>query len=330
LVIFDEIHKYKHWKNYLKGVYDQFVGNYKFLVSGSGRLDIFQKGGDSLAGRYFQLHLLPLTVAELSSKKRKLREFINNPVTGFDINESNITKDKWNMLYNFSGFPEPFVKGTKTFLNKWLMSYVTQLLREDIRGYIEIRNIDNIEILFSLLPSKVGSPLSINNLVGDVQVNYASIKEWLNLFEKFYLIFRISPWTKKISRAILKEKKLYLYNYTEIKEESRRFENMAALELLRCVYSWNEHGYGKFNLHYIRTKDKEEVDFLITEDNTPVLLVETKYGDESVSKSLVNFQSRLNVPAVQLVNSENVFRYHKNGDWKIPVITAHRWLSSLP
>ena len=48
LVILDEIHKYKQWKNYLKGIYDQFSGEYKFIVSGSGRLDIRVKGGDSL------------------------------------------------------------------------------------------------------------------------------------------------------------------------------------------------------------------------------------------------------------------------------------------
>ena len=330
LVIFDEIHKYKHWKNYLKGIYDQFSADYKFLISGSSRLDLFQKGSDSLAGRYFQLHLLPFTIAELSEKRRSIENFIKSPINEFDINEVNSSKDKWDTLFNFSGFPEPFVKGRKTFLNKWSMTYLVQLLREDIRSLTEIKKVDDIEILFSLLPLKVGSPISINNLVGDIQVSYVSIKEWLNLFEKFYLIFRISPWTKKISRAILKEKKLYLYNYTEIQSESYRFENMVALELLRCIYSWNEYGYGKFNLHYIRNKDKEEVDFLITENNNPLLLIETKYGEETLSKNLINFQNKLNIPAVQLVNTKNTFKYLKNGNNKILVVTAYRWLASLP
>ncbi|MBU0951480.1 MAG: ATP-binding protein [Elusimicrobia bacterium] len=330
LIILDEIHKYKNWKNYLKGIYDQFSTDYRFIISGSGRLDLFQKGGDSLAGRYFQLHLLPLTLAELSKKRRNIESFIKNPINEFDINEINPSQDKWDMLCNFGGFPEPFIKSSKTFLNRWSRTYLAQLLREDIRSLTEVKKVDDIEILFSLLPSRIGSPLSVNNLVSDTQVSYVSIKDWLNLFEKFYLTFRISPWTKRIARAILKEKKLYLYNYTEIKIEGYKFENMIALELLRCMYSWNEHGYGKFNLHYIRNKDKEEVDFLITENNNPMLLVETKYSDESVSKNLIKFQNELKIPAVQLVNTKNVFKYIKNNDNKILIVTAPRWLASLP
>ncbi|MFN7170781.1 MAG: hypothetical protein ACK4NT_06070, partial [Candidatus Omnitrophota bacterium] len=164
----------------------------------------------------------------------------------------------------------------------------------------------------------------------DLQVSYGSIKEWLRLYEIFYLIFRIKPWTKKISRAILREQKLYLFNYPEIKDHAFRFENMVAVELLRAIYNWNEYRFGRFSINYIRNKEKEEVDFIIVKDNSPFLLVETKLSEENVSKSLLNFQRRLNIHAVQLVNKENIFRYIKNEKNKILVITAHRWLSSLP
>lgn len=330
LIVFDEIHKYKQWKNYLKSVYDQFATDYKFLVSGSGRLDLYQKGGDSLAGRYFQFHLFPFTVAELSGRKRSINDFLKSPINNFDLNKPDITRDIWQTLLNYGGFPEPFVKGKKSFFTKWSANYTSQIVREDIRSISDIKNVDNIEFLFSLLPSKVGSPLSVNNLVADLQVSYGSVKEWLKLLEIFYLIFRITPWTKKISRAILKEKKLYLFNYPEIQDMSFRFENMVAIELLRAVYNWNEYGYGRFSLHYIRNKEKEEVDFVIAKDNNPVLLVETKNSEETISKHLINFQKRLNVPVIQLVNKENIFRYIKNEKNKILIITAHRWLSSLP
>lgn len=330
LVILDEIHKYKHWKNYLKGIYDQFSQDYKFLVSGSGRLDLRVKGGDSLAGRYFQFHLFPLTAAELSSQKRNFAEFINSPLSGFDINDKKITGEIWQTLFNIGGFPEPFAKGKKTFFTRWAKSYISQIVREDIRSFYETKNIDHIEILFALLPSRVGSPLSMNNIAEELQVAFGSIREWLRLFEVFYLAFRISPWTKKISRAILKRKKLYLFNYPEIEEESCRFENMVALELLRAVYNWNEYGYGRFTLHYIRNKEREEVDFLIANNNKPVLLVEAKLSENTPAKSLGNFQNILNVPAVQVVNKENVFKYIKNKTNKILIVTAHRWLSSLP
>lgn len=330
LVVFDEIHKYKHWKNYLKGIYDQFHDEYKFLVSGSGRLDLYQKGGDSLAGRYFLFHLFPFTIAELSDNRKDFDEFIESPIDAFDINNQQDTKNTWLKLYTVGGFPEPFVKGKKAFWTKWSGNYVRQIIYEDIRNIFDIRNVDNIEILFSLLPSRVGSPLSINNIARDLHVAFETVKSWLRLFDIFYLTFRINPWTRNISRAILKEKKLYLFNYPEIPDESRRFENMVALELWRAIHNWNEYGYGRFNLYYVRNKEKEEVDFLIADHNKPVLLVETKLSDDTPGKSLFNFQNALNIPAVQLVNKENTFKYIRNGHQKVLVVTAHRWLSSLP
>ena len=330
IVILDEIHKYKQWKNYLKGIYDQFKNEYVFLVSGSGRLDTYQKGGDSLAGRYFKFHLFPFTIAELSRENRDFSGFINNPLKNFDINKSQSTKKIWNALFNTGGFPEPFIKGTKAFLNRWSLNYYHQIVREDIRDVSDIRRIDSLDLLFSLLPSKVGSPLSINNLAQDTQTAFDSIKSWLALFESFYLIFRISPWTRKVSRAILKEKKLYLFNYTEIQDKGSIFENMVALELFRAINNWNDYGFGRFTLHFIRNKEKEEVDFLIADNKNPVLLVEAKFSDEAVSKSLLRFQNDLGIPAVQLVNNENIYRYFKNGKNNILVVTAHQWLSSLP
>ena len=330
LVIFDEIHKYKRWKNYLKGAYDQFVQDYKFLISGSGRLDLYQKGGDSLAGRYFQFHLFPFTIAELSGKNRNLQEFLQTPLNNFDLNDQHITYETWQALYNLGGFPEPFVKAKKTFYTKWARNYISQIVREDIRDIHGIQNISDIEILFTLLPSRIGSPFSINNLAKELQAAFGSVKKWLKLFEIFYLIFRISPWTKKISRSILKEKKLYLLNYPEIENDGYKFENMVALELLRVIYNWNEYGYGRFSLHYIRNKEKDEVDFLIANSNKPILLIETKLSDETPARSLVNFQNNLNIPAVQLINKQGVFKYIKNNTNKILIITASRWLSSLP
>ena len=330
LVIFDEIHKYKNWKKYLKGIYDQFAGEFQFVVSGSGRLDVAQRGGESLAGRYLSMHLFPLTAAELASQRRNIKDFLSQPLRGFDINPAKATQAVWTDLAELSGFPEPYAKGEKNFWIKWSQTYGRQIIREDMKSASDIRRIDDIEILFSLLPSKIGSPVSMNNLAGDLQVSFDTIKQWLALFDHFYLTFRLSPWSKKISRSLLKEKKLYLYNYPHITDSAVRFENMAALELWRAVSQWNEHGWGNFSLHYLRDKEKREADFLIAQDNRPLLLVETKSSDTDAADNLKYFQSLLEVPAVQLVAKENVFKLLTNTGQKCLVITAHRWLSSLP
>ena len=328
LVIFDEIHKYRKWKNYLKGIYDQFSDGYKFLVLGSGRLDVFQKGGDSLAGRYFQFNLWPFTLAELVDARRPFGEFVKDPQ--HLLKEKGAMESIWSQLGRFSGFPEPYLSGKETVYRRWSRNYHRQLIREDIRNTTEIKNIDETEILFSLLPSKVGSPLSLDGLARDLQVSFKTIRNWLAVFESFFLTFRIAPWTKKISRAITKERKLYLYDYAVIQDPAARFENMVALELLRAVANWNDWGRGDFSIHYVRNKDKQEVDFLVAQDAKPLFLVECKFSEESVSKGLLKFQGTLDIPAVQLVNKPGVYRSISTGRHKVLIVTASRWLAGLP
>lgn len=330
LVILDEIHKYRDWKNYLKGIYDQFKREYQFLVTGSGRLEFSRKAGDSLAGRFLKFHLFPFTLAELSAKRRSLKDFMDNPLEGFDIAPASNTKQVFRSLWELSGFPEPFVKGKKTFWRRWSAGYGQQIIRDDLRTIADIRNLDLIETLFALLPSRVGSPLSINNLAGDLQVAFDTAKNWLKLFDAFYLTFRLSPWTAKISRSILKEKKIYLFNYPVIENEAARFENLVILEFLRAIEAWNDYGWGKFSIHYLRNKDKQEVDLLLAKDNKPFLLVEAKLSDTSPAANLLAFQDALDIPALQLVKKEGVKKVYKNGNNSILVVTAYHWLSSLP
>lgn len=330
LVILDEIHKYRDWKNYLKGIYDQFAGEYQFLVTGSGRLEFSRKAGDSLAGRFLKFHIFPLTLAELSARQKTLRDFMDNPLEGFDDAPSGETAQAFWSLWELSGFPEPFIKARKNFWSTWSAAYGQQIVRDDLRTLADIRNLDLVETLFALVPSRVGSPLSMNNLAGDLQVAFETVKNWLLLFDSFYLTFRLSPWTAKISRSILKEKKIYLFNFPVIEDESARFENLVALEFLRAVETWNDQGSGKFSLHYLRNKEKQEVDFLLAKNNRPFLLVETKLSDESPAANLLAFQNILNIPAVQLVKKEGVKKIYKNGKKNCLVVTAHRWLSSLP
>jgi len=330
LVILDEIHKYRDWKNYLKGIYDQFAGEYQFFVTGSGRLEFSRKAGDSLAGRFLKFHIFPFTLSELSSRRRALKDFMSNPLEDFDDAPAGETAQTFKSLWELSGFPEPFVKGKKTFWSTWSAAYGQQIVRDDLRTVADIRSLDTVEILFALLPSRVASPLSMNNLARDLQVAFDTVKNWLLLFDSFYLTFRISPWTQRISRSILKEKKIYLFNFPVIDDEAARFENLAALEFLRAVEAWKDHGWGNFSLHYLRNKDKQEVDFLIAKNNRPFLLAEAKLSEDAPAASLYTFQNLLNVPAVQLVKKDGVKKVYRNGKNSILVVTAHRWLSALP
>ncbi|KQC12329.1 MAG: hypothetical protein APR63_11405 [Desulfuromonas sp. SDB] len=327
LIIFDEIHKYSDFKNYLKGIIDQFSLNYKFLVLGSGRLDTYQKGSDSLAGRYFQFRLFPFTISEFSRNNSQIVDFLENPLNC--INSDN-SYPRWYDLAEYSGFPEPYLKATKEFFIRWSNTYHQQVIRDDILSMKELRKIDELEMLFSILPFKISSPLSLDSLARDIKVSFNAVKSWINIFESLFLVFRISPWTNKISRSLSKEKKLYLYNYAIINDPAKKFENMVALELYRATTNWNNLGYGTFSLHYIRNKEKQEVDFLISNNHKPILLIEVKLNDPHPPPSLIKFQDILNVPAIQLVNQKEIYRILTNKNNKILIITAPKWLSSLP
>jgi predicted AAA+ superfamily ATPase len=329
LIVLDEIHKFKDWKNYLKGVYDQFHDRYQFLVSGSGRLDIYQKGGDSLAGRYYLFHLWPFTIAELGGRNLDFKEFLRNPLKT-QIVKSEELRNTWNRLSEFSGFPEPYLVKRRASYRRWSNTYSNQLIREDIRDLTAVQSILEMETLYYLLPSKVGSPLSIPSLASDLRVTYNSIRNWLSIFERFFLVFSIYPWTKKISRAIQKERKVYLWDTPRVEDESRRFENMVAAELLRGITQWNDLGFGRFSLHFIRNKEQQEVDFLIANEERPFLLVEAKISETQPSPALKKFQTALKIPAVQLLWEYEGYKLISNNGQNILIAPAYQWLAQLP
>lgn len=327
LVVFDEIHKYSKWKNYLKGCYDGFNGEFSFLVTGSGRLDLFKKGGDSLFGRYFSVNLLPLSLGEIEGRILSWDNFYNIIINGFELRQNNQTYEQ---LFSFSGFPEPFLKAETAFYNIWSNERKRTLIKEDIRDAYVIKDISNIEILSNLLIYKIGSPLSVNSLREDLNAAFDSIKKWLLILEQFYYFFSVKPYTKSISRAIRKESKIYLYDWVEIADEGVRFENIVAFHLYKAALLWNSLGFGNFGLFYLRDKDGREVDFLIVKEGVPLILIEAKFKDEAISKNLLYFQSKLKTPfAIQVINKKNMLKRTKINGFTQYVISADNFLESL-
>jgi hypothetical protein len=327
LVVFDEIHKYKNWKNYLKGCYDGYNDEYNFIVTGSGRLDLFKKGGDSLFGRYFGVNLFPLSLGELENSFIEPDSFFNYLKEGFDKKQS---LENYKQLFNFSGFPEPFLKNDRMFYNLWSNERKKTLIREDIRNAYPVRDISNIEILSNLLPYKVASPLSVNSLREDLSAAFDSIKSWLLLLEQFYYFFSIKPYSKSIFRAIKKEPKIYLYDWAEIEDEAKRFENIVAFHLYKTVLLWKSLGYGNYGLSYIRDKEGREVDFVVTKDDKTVFMAETKFNDENVSKNLLTFQQKTQTQfAIQVVNKKDILKKTSSNGLTQYIISADNFLQYL-
>ena len=277
---FDEIHKYRGWRNFLKGLYDARPQGQQILVTGSARLDFYRFGGDSLQGRYHFLRLHPFSVAELQAHSRG----------DFDA------------LMQLSGFPEPLLGGNATEARRWSLAYRDRLIREEVTSLENISDLTKLELLAIALPARVGSPLSINALREDLQVAHATLARWLDVLERLYAIFRISPFGAPLLRAVKKERKHYHFDWTVVEAMPARFENLVAAHLLKWVeYQIDTQGRA-LELRYFRDIDGREVDFVITERaGKPVAFVECKWEDAPVDRSLRYLRDRFpDVPAWQV------------------------------
>lgn len=326
LIILDEIHKYRDWKNYLKGIYDGYSDEFRFLATGSGRLELSRKKGDSLAGRYLHFHLYPFTVGELFASSTGM----DDKHLLLEIPEQNRkAQEAWEAMFHVSGFPEPFLKGTKMKYRRWTKSYHSQVIRDDIRDEYAVRQIDTMEALYLLLSECVGNPFSSSNHARTLKISHKTVSSWISVFERFFLVFRLRPYSRRITRSLVKEPKVYFYDYCRIEDHALRFENMVAVELNRAVTLWSDFGLGEYDLWYLRNKEKEEVDFLVTERGKPQFMVEAKLSDTAISPHLLKFQNALGVPAIQLVNTPNVARKIRNASKTIIVASAPNWLACL-
>lgn len=279
LWVFDEIHKYRRWRNYLKGLYDRRPRGQKIMVTGSGRLDLYRFGGDSLQGRYHLLRLHPLSAAEVRMRKQ----------------------DELRDLLRLGGFPEPFFGGSEVEARRWSREHRTLLVREDVVDLERIQDLGTLELLALRLPELVGSPLSINSVREDLQVSHKAVTAWLSALERLFAIFRLPPFGAPRIRAVKKEQKHYQFDWTTVPTDGPKFENMIACHLLKWVH-WQQDAFGRdVELRYFRDVDGREVDFVVVEGRQPILFVECKWSDAEVDRGLAYLKQRFpNVDAWQI------------------------------
>lgn len=309
IVIFDELHKYKQWRSFLKGFYDLYKHDAHTIVTGSAKFDIYRKGGDSLMGRYFSYRIHPLSVAELLSAE--LPTELIRPASPLD-------PAQFAALWQFGGFPEPYLKADRRFWQRWISLRHEQLFGKDIKDLSNIQEIDQLEVLATHLKQQASQLLNHSSLAKKIGVSVNTVKRWVTTLKRFYFCFTLKPWSKNIVRSLLKEPKLFLWDWSEIIDEGQRLENFVACHLHKTVDFWNDYGLGKFGLHFIRDKEQREVDFVITKDQMPWILIEVKKSNnQSISKHLYHFYEKTKAPhAFQVVLDlpfENIdcFSYQK-------------------
>jgi predicted AAA+ superfamily ATPase len=275
LIVLDEIHKYARWRNLVKGIYDTEKSRRRIVVTGSARLDHYRKGGDSLANRYRYFRLHPFSPRELSARP---------------------TQRDVDALLRFGGFPEPLFRQDEREHRIWQRDRLSRVVRDDLRDLEHVREISLLEHLVELLPARVGSPLSIRSLREDLAVDHKTVERWLTILENLYVCFRIPPFGGTRIRAVKKEQKLYLWDWSMAPAGGPRFENMVASQLLKyCHFVEDTEGHA-MELRFLRDTDKREVDFVVLRDRAPLFAVECKTGERAISPAIRYFAERTDIP----------------------------------
>ncbi|MBC6415625.1 MAG: ATP-binding protein [Bdellovibrionales bacterium] len=308
-IIFDELHKKKHWKRWLKGIYDTEGLPPGMIVTGSARLDTYKRMGDSLAGRFFHFRLHPFDV----------KEIVNLNLAKPEI--------ALNQLLEFGGFPEPFLEAKTSFYGKWKKTQLDVILKQDLISLENVKSLSSIETLVQLLRDRVGSPLSYVSLAEDLNCSPKTVKNWLQILENLYVIFKINPWHKNIARSLVKAPKYYFYDTAQVRGSSLRLENLLACTLLKEIHFRADVQGQDYELFYLRNKDKKEVDFLIVKDRIPLCMLELKSSKDTLSDGLNLFLRQLkNVKAIQLVQNLEREKTFPNG---AEIRKASSWLSKV-
>ena len=275
IIVLDEIHKHPRWRNLVKGFHDTVGDQISFLITGSARLDYYRKGGDSLQGRYHYYRLHPFSLREMNKKP---------------------TRSDVELLMKFGGFPEPLLSANTRVWRRWQRERLSRVVYEDLRDLENVREIGLVELLVEALPDRVGSPLSIKSLREDLNVAHETVERWVSILENMYVCFRIPPYGARKIRAVKKEKKLYLWDWSQVSDSGARFENLVACQLLKyCHFLEDTEGYA-MELRFIRDTDKREVDFVVIRDKKPLFAVECKSGEKEVSAALKYYKERTNIP----------------------------------
>jgi len=312
LIVFDELHKMRHWKSWLKGIYDTEGVPPRLLVTGSAKLDVYRKAGDSLAGRFFQFRLHPLDLKELN-----------------EFAKPSSLEDALTRLLAVGGFPEPYLEGDPRFYQRWKRSHLDIILRQDLLDLERVQDIVSIETLIQLLRRRVGSPISYASLARDLGASDKTVKRWLGILENMYILFKATPFHQNVSRSLTKSPKYYFYDVGQVLgDDGAKLENLVACALLKELH-FREDALGEaWRLHYARSKDGREIDFALADEGGVRWLIEVKWADEALSPNLAHFgrffpQAR----RLQLVRSAKREKTWVDG---AALRRAADWLAAMP
>lgn len=322
-VFIDEIQRKENAGLFLKGLYDLELP-YKFIVSGSGSLELKEKVHESLAGRKRLFEMFPVDFEEFVNFKTDYR--YEDKLEDFFVVEKEKTERLLNEYLNFGGYPRVILEESLTGKMEAIAEIVRSYLDKDIAYFLKNGNVDAFSKMISLIAAQNGQLANYSKLASLCGVSLATLKKYLWYAEKTFVIYALKPFFKNARKEITKSPVYYFtdlgfYNYVlnyfgqQIGEDRIGFvfQNFMSNILGRLMAGKN------YGLHFWRTKDKAEVDFVIS-GNGGIMPIEVKYKKmvkPEAGRSLVNFNADYKPKTVIVVNL-SLDEEKKTGDvaWK--------------
>ena len=307
-VFIDEIQRKENAGLFLKGLYDMQTP-YKFIVSGSGSIELKEKTHESLAGRkrMFELHTV------------SLKEFINYK-TGYKYNDRlgeyfRVKKTECLSLImeylNFGGYPRVILEDTLHEKSKIINEIYRSYIEKDIACLLRVERIDAFGNQIRLLAGQIGNMINLNELSSTLGISVQTVKNYLAYAEKTFVVKRVTPYFKNIRKEISKSPVPYFNDlglrnfsagqfgrYMAFSEMGFLFQNLVYRLLLEKI---KDDGS---TLHFWRTKDRAEVDFII-DSGREVIPVEVKckeMHEKAIARPMRGFISKYNPKEAWVVN----------------------------
>jgi len=311
-VFIDEIQRKENAGLFLKGIYDYVQRkeslNYKFIVSGSGSLELKEKVHESLAGRKRMFELGSVSFKEFVNYRTNYK-YENKLKDYFEIK----TEEAFNFFkeyFNFGGYPRVVTSSKMKEKREIMKEIIESYLEKDIKNILNLRKEDVFRKLIRILSSQVGSLLNYNRLASEVGVDVKTLKRYLYYGEKTFVLKFLSPFYKNKRKEIVKSPivyfkdvgfRNYLFGSFGVEREDNKgliFENFVYTLL------FHELQFSDAEILFWRTQTGAEVDFIVKRGQKKIP-IEVKYSELSqpqIGKSLHSFIKKYNPQKALIVN----------------------------
>jgi uncharacterized protein len=275
-LLIDNLDGHRDWQRFLRKLRARCGGNRPVVVT------MLDAPRTSLPTNSLAVRIHPWSVGECA-RTLPSAEPINRPAA--------ISDEDWAALLDHGGFPEPFERRDPRFTRRWNTQRREELL-EDLPRFAFVRDPAIVQMLALTLMSRSATHLIYSDLSRELGVTVDTIRRWIDLLERLQLGFRVRPWFARVPKALRKEPKWFLRDWSDLIEPGARARTFIACHLLKAAEGWTDLGLGRFELRYVRDKRQREVDFLMLRDRRPWFLVAVCDSDnDTLEQALPYFQA---------------------------------------